>query len=165
MLNSKEISTIMCLPSTGDMVNIANVRSSPTRLRRKFFPGMRTITRIQLEKVIEAALDNNCPEMNCPENEVVSLLVLYIFTTILFPNTAGSVPFHLFPYVENLDRLYSYNWGGAVFDMLAMHIPNAALWCHLQESDESVESEGTESGYLSGCALALIVSFFLLQFL
>lgn len=159
MLNSKEISTIMCLPSTGDMVNIANVRSTPTRLRQKFFPGMRTISRSQLEKVIEAALKNDCPEMNCPANEVVSLLVLYIFTTILFPNTGGSVPMHLFGYVENLDRLNSYNWGGAVFDMLAMHIPNAALWCQLQESDELVESEGSESGYLSGCALALIVSY------
>lgn len=100
--------------------------------------------------------------------------MMYIFTTILFPQTSANVPIHLFPYVENIDRLKAYNWAEGVYRMLMENIPNNALWCKLKrdeiragkgevESPQATvpgnpQNEEKVSGTLPGCAIALIVS-------
>lgn len=99
----------------------------------------------QLECAIVDAI-----KKNCPAKEVVGLLVMYLFTTILFPRSGAAVPVHLFNYVEDVEQLYDYNWADAVYEMLKYHIPKCAAWCrNLQESggnivDQSVDSSDEE---------------------
>lgn len=101
---SGSVSHFICLPSKGDVVDLSQVRNSTSLLREKYFGRKSQIRRQELEKVIVQLLDS---EASTPR-DVVSLLVLYLFTTILFPNTAGSVPLHLFRYAELIWKLISY---------------------------------------------------------
>ena len=84
---------------------------------------------------------------------------------------------HFFFYVDNVLDLRLYNWGQAVFDLLMLHIPTVSKWCIEKKAAEGKKQEfkGTKgvrrksfdkqdkrekyvSGYLPGCALAVIVS-------
>lgn len=119
---AEEVSLIMCLPNIGKHVNYARTVTK-SMLRHRHFPRKKSIRRADFQKGIVKALD----DPNCSPEDVVGLLVMYLFTTILFPQAGGAVPLHLFNYVEKLDELKKYNWGEAVFQFLLHHIPSASL--------------------------------------
>lgn len=163
-----EVALAMCLGKNGAPVVYKRDSVITYRMRHKYFPNKvnRDITRSELEKaILKAIADKEDPE------EVVGLLVLYLFTTVLFPQTTGNVPIHMFRYVENLGDLKEHNWSDGVYRMLMDHIPNNAIWCQLKKggknADEVESSQEEEvgnrkkkkaSGTLPGCALALVVS-------
>lgn len=122
----EDVSMIMCLPSTGTTVKWKRATSVDSALRCKHFASNTSISRQELESAILKAIDKNCKA-----EEVVGLLVVYLFTTILFPQTGTTVPVHMFHYGECTTDLAGYNWGDAVYDLLMYHIPTCAAWCKL----------------------------------
>lgn len=166
---SEEVSLVMCLPSKGQDVSYSRAysRAKPynSALRCKYFSPNKHITKPQIERAILDALDKN----HAP-NDVVGLLVMYLFTTVLFPQSSGYVPVHMFQYVEDVENISKYNWGDAVYGMLKDNIPSCSLWCHQMENggvdsggssnedEETGETEIRAKGQLPGCTLALIVS-------
>jgi hypothetical protein len=65
--------------------------------------------------------------------DVVGLLVMYLFTTILFPQASGYIPIHMFHYAEDMNKLHSFAWGEAVYNLLMDNILFCSIWCHLME--------------------------------
>ena len=90
------VANFLCLPNEGLVVDLSQVRVSTSPLREKYFPHHKQIRRPVIEEVIKKVVQDK----NSNARDVVSLLVLYIFTTVLFPNTAGSVPLQLFRYAK-----------------------------------------------------------------
>lgn len=173
-----EVAIVMGLSLDGKPVPYKRDCVTVYGLRRRYFgEGTGEITRRELEDAIVKAIDDeNTEEEN--EEEVIRLLVLYLFTTILFPQSTRNVSIHMFSIAEDLKRLKFFNWGQSVYDMLMDNIPHNAAWCKLKKSgeEEVVESSQEEtskkrrkpkkaSGTLPGCALALIVSQNLLSLL
>jgi hypothetical protein len=164
-----EVALVMCLSSKGANVQYKREDVGQYALRTKYFRRSGGITRVQLENVIVKALDDKQPE-----KEVVGLLVMYLFTMILFPQNCGKVPVHMFRYVENIVGLKDYNWSEGVYRMLMDNIPNNANWCKLKRDGKGMQIEEVESsqeevgknkkkkprpcGTLAGCSIALIVS-------
>ena len=77
-----EVALAMCLGKNGALVVYKRDSVITYRMRHKYFPNKvnRDITRSELEKaILKAIADKEDPE------EVVGLLVLYLFTTVLFP--------------------------------------------------------------------------------
>lgn len=93
----ESVSHFLCLPSKGKVVDMKPTRELSV-FRQKYFPGKKRIVRKDLETVIKAVIDDH----SSPPEDVTGLLVLYVFTTILFPNTHGSVSMSLFRYREYL---------------------------------------------------------------
>lgn len=170
---AQEVSLVMSLPNSGIYVSHKKIATKKSVLRNRHFPNKTTIKREALESAILDALDDT----GCPPEEVVGLIIMYLFTTVLFPQTAGNVPMNLFYYVDNVLDLRLYNWGQAVFDLLMLHIPTVSKWCIEKNATEGknkeiIETKGAKrkrsdktekvekyvSGYLPGCALAVIVS-------
>jgi hypothetical protein len=90
---------------------------------------------------------------------------MYLFTTILFPQTSGCVPVNMFHYVDDLKSLKEYAWGKACYDMLKDYIPACAAWCKAQQiegsdndSSGNTSTPNSNSSIFGGCAIALIVS-------
>jgi hypothetical protein len=141
-----------------------------SRLKNDYFgKSTRSITKKSLEEAILKALEDGKPE-----KDVVGLLIMLLFTAILFPQACSTVPVHLFKYAENLEQIGNYSWGEAVYLQLMTHIPYCAMWCKMMENgaDDTEESDSGEeeedssdedkqqpSGTLPGCGLALEVSF------
>lgn len=109
-------------------------------MRKKYFKNQGDIPRKQLEAVILKAI-----ETSEPAEEVVGLLIMYLFTMVLFPLTNGSVPLHLFHYCDNLAALRNYSWADAVYTQLMKHIPLCATWCNVMEKGGNNPTEDTSS--------------------
>lgn len=172
----------MGLGIRGEVVEYNKGRLDHTSFRCRHFHRTGRLSVRLLENAIKKAL-----EENAHVDDVVGLLVMYLFSMVLFPLACGNVPNHLFHYASNIDRLKEYNWAEAVHRVLLDNIPNKASWCRLkraeetkgksqasEEEEEDKDGEGEEedeegcgqkkkkekkeSGTLPGCALALIVS-------
>jgi uncharacterized membrane protein len=87
--------------------------------------------------ILELVLEK---EKKVLEVDVVRLLIMYIFTTILFPMGSGSVPAQFFHYVDNLDKLWDYSWGKTVYNVLMSVIPRCAAWCRMMEVENYLAS-------------------------
>lgn len=164
-----EVALVMCLTSKGANVQYKREYVGQYTLRTKYFGRSGRISRADLENGIVKALDDKQPA-----KEVVGLLVMYLFTMILFPQSCGKVPVHMFPYAEDLLGLKNYNWSEGVYRMLMDNIPNNANWCKLKRDGKGIPIEEAESsqeevgknrkkkprpsGTLAGCSIALIVS-------
>jgi hypothetical protein len=136
----------MVLPTDGDTVNITRKDQQRSIIREKYFGGKGAITRGKLESKLKELLKKIDI---VPDAHVVALVVVYIFTTILFPQSNGNVPVQLFSYVDNLETLWEYNWGKAVYQMLRDSIPGCALWVQLMEHDHSYwAAESCEPRYI-----------------
>lgn len=73
----------------------------------------------------------------------MSLLVMHLFTTVFFPQASGSVPVHMFHYVDDVKKLKNFSWGKACYEMLMENIPFCAAWCRLMERGKGAESGDT----------------------
>jgi hypothetical protein len=73
----------------------------------------------------------------------MSLLVMHLFTTVFFPQASGSVPVHMFHYVDDVKKLKNFSWGKACYEMLMENIPFCAAWCRLKERGKGAESGDT----------------------
>lgn len=169
-----EVALVMGLSTEGKPVQYKRECVTVYGLRtRHFGRGTGEITRRELEDAIVKAVDDTslCSEINNKVADVVRLLVLYLFTTILFPQSTGNVPIHMFDVAENLKKLKFLNWSESVHQMLMDNIPHNAAWCKLKKDGEEVVVESSQeevskkkkkpkkaSGTMPGCALALIVS-------
>lgn len=176
----EEISLVMGLQFNGSKVIYKRKELTQSVIRSRYFQPSGEISRNLLEEKILDALRERSPA-----SDVVSLLVMYLFTMILFPQANGSVPLHMFQYVDDLDRLDTYSWGKAVYWLLRDNIPKCAAWCHEMEKVGGLEVEDIIYGQivsqegesriecdkgntrkddankvcLSGCAIALMVCF------
>lgn len=167
---AEEVAMVMGLGTEGSFVVYNRKELDASALRRRYFQNEGEITRSQLEDAILQTL-----EKKCAANDVVGLLVMYLFTTVLFPQACGNVPIHMFRYAEDIERLRKSNWSEGVYRLLMENIPNNALWCQMRADAEvkgqpivdspEVEVRGKKrkakkcSGTLPGYALALIVSY------
>lgn len=177
----QEVGMVMGLGVSGEAVEYKKGRLEDTSFRCRHFRRNGRLSVRMLENAIRKAL-----EEGATVDDVVGLLVMYIFSMVLFPLACGNVPNHLFHYASDIDNLKEYNWAEAVHRVLLDNIPNKASWCRLkraeetkgklQASDEEEDEEGElegdeeegggqtkkkekkESGTLPGCAIALIVS-------
>jgi hypothetical protein len=194
----EDIALIMALPTNGDPVNYTRQKQVQSSIRLRYFPPTGEISRENLElKILELLLGK---EKKVPEADVVGLLIMYLFTTILFTLGSGAVPAQFFHYVDSLDRLWDYSWGKAVYNVLISSIPRCASWCRMMEGENNLEcfdandrshiseTQGSRvdcednikeafkvsktedkktgkkddmRGSLSGCAIALMVCYFL----
>jgi hypothetical protein len=176
----EEISLVMGLQFNGNKVIYKRQELTQSVIRTRYFQPSGEITRNLLEERILDALREGSPA-----SDVVSLLVMYLFTMILFPQANGSVPVHMFHYVDDLDSLDTYSWGKAVYWLLRDNIPKCAAWCHemervggldngdmifgqivSQEGEVCIENgkgnkskEDANKVCLSGCAIALMVCY------
>lgn len=164
-----EVAIVMGLSTDGKPVQYKRDCVTVYALRSRHFQQYSgEITRKQLEDAIVRSIDNGPPE------DVVRLLVLYLFTTILFPQTTGNVPIHMFGIAEDLKQLKFYNWSESVYQMLMDNIPHNSAWCKLKKTGEEVVVDSSQeelsnkkrkpkklSGTLPGCALALVVSHYI----
>jgi hypothetical protein len=159
----EEVGLVMGLAVEGEVVQYTRGGDNGNSLRNRHFSPKGKISVPQLENAIRNALTKQSAE-----EDVVGLLVMYLFTMILFPLASGLVPAHLFHYAEDFRNLRNYNWAQAVHRVLIVNIPNNAAWCRLRrdnktgsldEEQDDGEKKKKESGTLPGCALALIVSF------
>ena len=154
---SEEVSLVMCLPSKGIQVNCDRTSYTDSPLRWRHFRDMTRITKPDLEKAILKAIDDKCAPA-----DVVGLLVMYLFTSTLFPQANGCVPTLFFPYVEIIEKIRTYNWGDAVHGLLMDSIPSCSSWCRRMEKggEDCGGSSEKSSPVLPVCTLALIVSYF-----
>ncbi|XP_078166159.1 uncharacterized protein LOC144560785 [Carex rostrata] len=123
---SEEVSLLMCLPCKGKPVSYPREKGAkrkPSVLRNKYFEPNKFILRKDLEDKISIALNENHEA-----KDVVGLLVMYLFTTVLFPLASGYVPVNMFQYAEDIESLCGYNWGNAVYRMLKDNIPTCSLF-------------------------------------
>jgi hypothetical protein len=135
---AEKVSLIMCLPSNGNPVVYKRKMITGFSLRARHFRFNQDISRHQLEQAILKAIDDKVVA-----DDVVELLVMYIFTTILFPQAGGTVPVHIFHYVENIEKLWFFSWGEAVFQMLMDNIPFCSIWCRNMENGEECDGDGS----------------------
>jgi hypothetical protein len=177
----QEVGMVMGLGIRGEAVEYKKGRLEDTSFRCRHFRRTGRLSVRMLENAIKKAL-----EEDANVDDVVGLLVMYLFSMVLFPLACGNVPNHLFHYASNIDRLKEYNWAEAVHRVLLDNIPNKASWCRLKRAEETKgklpaseeqedkdgeeeeedeegcrqkkKKEKKESGTLPGCALALIVS-------
>lgn len=168
---ANEVAMVLGLSTEGSVVVYNRRELDTSGLRRKYFKNEGEITRSQLEAAILQCIDKKVSAA-----DIVGLLVMYLFTTVLFPQACGNVPIHMFRYAEDINRLRKYNWSEGVFRLLMENIPNNAIWCQMRSDAElkgepMAESPEVQvrrkksrskkcSGTLPGCALALIVSYF-----
>ncbi|KAF3329802.1 Ulp1 protease family, C-terminal catalytic domain-containing protein [Carex littledalei] len=125
MFTPDEVALVMGLGFEGEVVVYKRETLTFSALRRKFFEKRNEkITRKELEDTIIAALGNK----KGTAEEIGGLLVMYIFTTILFPQNSGNVPIHLFPYVENIDRLRKYNWAETAWFFEHVEVPKVRIF-------------------------------------
>lgn len=175
-LSEKDVCLIMGFGFEGDEVDIRK-KTKPFRseLKNWYFSPRGEISRKKLEKKIKKLLHRTEPPV--PVEDIVGLVIMYLFTTVLFPQASGSVPGNLFHYLDNIHTLRKYSWGKAVHGLLWYHIPKCAEWCQSQDrvvgNSEALESQDRAVGKksckkarkprssLPGCTLALLVLFFL----
>lgn len=107
-------------------------------VRLRYIPPATFITREALEETILRAINEGREA-----SDVVSMLVMYLFTTILFPQTSGHVPVNMFHYVDTLESLRRYVWGKACYYMLKNYIPACAAWCRAQTFEKADHDSAT----------------------
>lgn len=140
----------------GDTVQFKCDNDVPrSMLREKYFIPTGEISRNDLEDKIKELLGAEIP---VPENDIVGLIIMYLFTMILFSQSTGSVQGKLFHYLDDVESLKKYDWGRAVYDKLILHVPKCAAWCQKKTSDKI---NGSNRSYFVACSFALLVLFFL----
>jgi hypothetical protein len=130
-----DISLILGLPTVGDVVNVQRKGKKVSILRNKYFPKNGEIKRAALKEKILVLLK----EEGTPPEDIVGMIIMWIFTTVLFPHSSGTCPAHLFYYVDNVQNIRKYSWAKAVYDVLVESIQLCAPWV------QSVEREGIAS--------------------
>jgi hypothetical protein len=134
----EDIALILALPTNGDPDNYTRKNQVKSSIKSKYFNPIGEISREILElMILELVLEK---EKKVLEADVVRLLIMYIFTTILFPMGSGSVPAQFFHYVDNLDKLWDYSWGKTVYNVLMSVIPRCAAWCRMMEVENNLAS-------------------------
>ena len=128
----QEVGMVMGLGIRGEAVEYKKGRLEDTSFRCRHFRRTGRLSVRMLENAIKKAL-----EEDANVDDVVGLLVMYLFSMVLFPLACGNVPNHLFHYASNIDRLKEYNWAEAVHRVLLDNIPNKASWCRLKRAEET----------------------------
>lgn len=88
ILSPEDVSLVMALPTNGDPVNYTKKRQRESIVGLHYFPPNGEITQESVEQeIVDLVLDKS---KNVPESDVLSLLVMFLFTTTLFPQDSGS---------------------------------------------------------------------------
>lgn len=148
-LCSEEACLILGLPLVGNSINICK-RKISSNLRNKYPVLHSRVTKQHIFSCIKEAVSNKDDE------DAARLMIMFLFSTILFPAPNSSVPPALFEYVDDLSALWLFKWGDEVFNYLVGGIRHVMAF---RKSRKSI-------GLLHGCSLLLLVSIdFLIYFL
>ncbi|XP_058069772.1 uncharacterized protein LOC131218911 isoform X1 [Magnolia sinica] len=104
--------------------------------KNKYFPNaliLRNLIEENIKRWMEKTLDECLADFT-------KLFILYIFNTILFPTSNHATPKILLHYVNNLEKLNSYDWDTAVYEFLVKSI------------SKCVEEK---KSYVNGCVMIL----------
>ena len=78
------------------------------------------------------------------------LYILLAFCTFYFPRSSRTITIVLFFYLDNLDNLYIYNWGTAIYGFLVQSLNRASEMYNHQKNNAAMQ--------VSGCVALLQVS-------
>lgn len=140
--SSEEACAFLGLPLTGNSVNLSS-RVGSCDLRSKYLSSSHRPTREQLFLGVKRAIES------FDVDNAARLLLLFLFSTFLFPAANSSTPPALFEYVSDLSGLWAFKWGDEVFQYLMSSVRHAV----------KARQSGKRSVTLHGCSLLLLVSF------
>lgn len=148
--SGEEASLILGLPFTGNEINIS-MQGRSIELREKYCTknGPCRSTRDTFFVAAGQAIESGEIE------DAARLLLMFLFSTFLFPAANASTPPALFSYVTDLPALWSYKWGEEVYRYLFAGIRRALL----------AYQSGRTSVSLNGCCFLLMVSCLLITVL
>ncbi|KAK1311228.1 hypothetical protein QJS10_CPA08g01048 [Acorus calamus] len=140
---------ILGLSSHGDIVDFEK-HGECTEFQKRFFDKSLPTT-----NVIVRHLQRLMYEELGPLEDFTKMMVLLLFSTVLFPQTNFSLPIQLLSYVDEIERLQDYAWADAVHRFLIKHIPDASDRVRRKKRGES-----QTAGYINGCAILINVFVF-----
>ncbi|KAK1257186.1 hypothetical protein QJS04_geneDACA024912 [Acorus gramineus] len=112
---------ILGLSSHGEIVDFEK-DGECTELQKRFFdkspPTTKNIVR-HLQRLM-------LYEIGGALEDFMKMMVLLLFSTVLFPQTNFAIPIQLLRYVDEIERLGDYAWADAVHRFLIKHIPDAS---------------------------------------
>ncbi|KAK1291739.1 hypothetical protein QJS10_CPB17g00365 [Acorus calamus] len=111
---------ILGLSSYGDIVDFEK-HGECTEFQKRFFDKSLPTT-----NVIVRHLQRLMYEELGPLEDFTKMMVVLLFSTVLFPQTNFSLPIQLLSYVDEIERLQDYAWADAVHRFLIKHIPDAS---------------------------------------
>jgi hypothetical protein len=130
--------TLISLHPDGKKLRISD---SYTHYHKNYFGTVREIDYTSLQDVLRGLVGkkgrNECKDF-------VSLMVLYIFTMLLFPRSGGKVTTSMIPYAKNLKALPGFAWAKVVHESMMLQLVSAR--------EKSTINIG-------GCVLAIVVRF------
>ncbi|XP_078151067.1 uncharacterized protein LOC144546406 [Carex rostrata] len=115
-----------------------------TRFHKDYFRTKNEVTSKSLQEILKRLA---CAEGCKKSDDFVALMVLYIFSTVLFPRSNELVTTSLIPYlteIKDLKDLWNFNWAELVHqEMMVLLV--------------SVHQDSTQN--IGGCTLAVLISF------
>ncbi|XP_078159187.1 uncharacterized protein LOC144554742 [Carex rostrata] len=146
----QDVGVALGLQIVGSAINLhpndKRVRLSDchTRFHEDYFGTEKKVTRKLLQDVLKRLA---CAEGCQKSDDFVILMVLYIFSTVLFPRSNKLVTTSLIPYltkIEDLKDLWKFNWAGLVHQEMIVLLVSA-------------RKDSTQN--IGGCTLAVLISF------
>lgn len=116
------------------------------RLHQTYFAGKHSLNIKKLEQLLTDLVLETVREK---QRDFVSLLILHLFSTFLFPTQSGQVNEAFIPYLENIENLNSYAWAFPVHETLMASL--------IQASKKLEENSSTDVNFY-GCSTAVVVS-------
>lgn len=142
-IRSEDCCLMLGLPLVGNCLNLSK-RPQYSQLRSRYFGKDGRPTRERLFSCAQEAIRNGDDE------NAARLLILFLFSTILFSAANSSTPPSLLDYVDDLSGLWAFKWGDEVFRYLLAGVR------HVVTARRSGKSLVT----LHGCSLVLLVSIY-----
>jgi hypothetical protein len=168
-ITNEDVALTFGLPLVGDDIignKICTEKNQKSGFLNFYFKGIKNITKVSIEDALEELLvqkrrrnvsdvtndeqfeqqmtmdDIVKAKQNLTSQDFVSLIILYMAATLLFPGNKCTVPWYLVEQIVNIQTMKRINWAEAVKQKLI----------------ESLENFKVVTSELSGCTLQILVS-------
>lgn len=150
-ISTKDVCQILGLPKGGALLPMPKKGAYHSAFIDYYFPGLHRIKKSDVEKALNRAVAKDCQGKEAVEEkdkDVVRLILLILFITILFPNAGSSLSWDLVKHCDDLEQIGEYGWAKPVENFLRKSI---------QALKKGTKNEqGSHS--MGGCAVLILVS-------
>ena len=120
----QEVALITGLPAKGERVEV--LPSLTRRPEGQFFRKYFAARRADIPHIEEMIDKLSAGELKMEEEDIARMIICLLFSTVLFPHSTRAVHPSLYRYIDDLPRLRSYNWAGAIHKMLVSGITHTS---------------------------------------
>ena len=149
-ISPKDVCQVLGLPEKGEMPPRLGKGAYRSKFIDDYFAGLDRIKKTSIEDALDITTDQICKGKKAVDKnnkDVVRLILLMLFATLLFPNAGMTISWDLVKNCEDLDKIGEYGWGTAVENFLTKSI-------------KALKGKKNERGShaMGGCAVLILVS-------